>query len=472
MKKGMVARILSAAIVAVLAIAPISAMTVDAATVTDKSVSTDAENVIGSQKIDEEYGELLALYMGYDTFSGYVTVIEGNETTITVDYDDCGLTLDDIWGVEVYEMPIFYTTEAGDLEILQCADDNGIGRNYIIGSAWYSSYEYGCSWSKGSISGDGTVKMTIEEDKAYIVRYIYYNDDNDVRYVDRYIVSDGYESSDLTAKYIEDVSSDGTSAIEKYLLYTESGDAYLTVTGYTYGSSYIAWDRLADETDHVLETYDSIHTIKLLDGVVEEEVEEEVETKVINIEEYDGVISEEMFAEILELNQEYDIVIESTNGVTFTFSKGEMTAVEGKTEYDFGTTITREYNTSMPSYVTESVFVCQIDYNYSGMLPGEAEIRFYVGTMYEEGQVFYYSLMHENGYYAETQAAIVDADGYVTVVQDHCSSYVVTTEDPSATEDSSEDAVPETGDTTNAFLYTLIMLVMMGMGVVTYKKVA
>lgn len=467
MKKGMVARILSAAIVAVLAIAPISAMTVDAATVTDTLISFDVENAIGSQEMDEEYLELLALYMGYDTVGGGVTVIEGNETTISADYDDSSTT---IIGIEVYEMPIFYTMEAGELGILQCADDDGIGSNYLVGSEGDSDYD-SVSWAQGSISWDDeTVNMTIQEDKAYIVRYNYYNysDGDYIGYVDRFIVSDGYESMDLTADYIEgeDVVNDDTSAIEKYLLYTESDEAYLT------GSSYIAWERLADETAGALEAYDSIHTLKLLDGIEEEEEEEEAETKVINIEEYDGIISEEMFAEILELNQESDIVIESTNGVTFTFSKGEMTAVEGKTEYDFGTTITMEYDTSMPNYVTESIFVSQIDYNYSGTLPGEAEIRFYVGTMYEEGQVFYYSLMHESGYYAETQAVIVDADGYVTVVQDHCSSYVVTTEEPSATEDSSEDAAPETGDTTNAFLYTVIMLVMMGMGVVTYKKVA
>lgn len=460
----MVAGILSAAIVAILAIAPLSAMTVDAATVTDTLISFDVENAIGSQEMDEEYLELLALYMGYDTVGGGVTVIEGNETTISIDYDESSITQSYIMAIEVYELPIFYTTEE-ELGILQCADDEGIGSNYLIGSA---EYGYNCDWVQGSISwSDTTVNMTIQEDKAYIVRYYYYYYDGvgeGQRYVDKFIVSDGYESMDLTADYIEDVSSDDTSAIEKYLLYTESDEAYLT------GSSYIAWDRLADGEIGALEAYDSIHTMKLLDGIEEEE--EEAETKVINIEEYDGTISEEMFAEILELNQEYDIVIESTNGVTFTFSKGEMTAVEGMTEYDFGTTITMEYDTSMPSYVTESIFVCQIDYNYSGTLPGEAEIRFYVGTMYEEGQVFYYSLMHESGYYAETQAVIVDADGYVTVVQDHCSSYVVTTEEPSATEDSSEDAAPETGDTTNAFLYTVIMLVMMGMGVVTYKKVA
>lgn len=152
-----------------------------------------------------------------------------------------------------------------------------------------------------------------------------------------------------------------------------------------------------------------------------------------------------------------------------------MEAVEGKTEYDFGSTIIEEYDSSMPDYVLESAFVSGISYNYSGTLPGEASIRLYVGTQYEEGQVLYYSLMSESGTYAEVQAVKVDAEGYITVVQDHCSDYVITTVDPDAdsevdSEDTSEDVAPETGDTTNAVAFMLVMVAMAGMGVITYRK--
>ena len=78
----------------------------------------------------------------------------------------------------------------------------------------------------------------------------------------------------------------------------------------------------------------------------------------------------------LEENKTKDIVIKSNNEVTFTFCKGTMKPVEGKSSYDFGITINSTYHTDLPSYVTSSNFVSQINYNYSGKLPAEASIRF------------------------------------------------------------------------------------------------
>ena len=43
---------------------------------------------------------------------------------------------------------------------------------------------------------------------------------------------------------------------------------------------------------------------------------------------------------------------------------------------------------------------------------------------------FYYSLMNADNTFAEVQAVVVDADGYMTVKQDHCSNYVVTKTEP------------------------------------------
>lgn len=141
------------------------------------------------------------------------------------------------------------------------------------------------------------------------------------------------------------------------------------------------------------------------------------------------VVSLDTFASILAENATKDVIIKSNNNVTFTFAKGTMASVDGKTEYDFSTSIVNAYADTMPSYITKDNFVSQINYNYSGKLPATANIRFYVGTEYA-GQTLYYSLMNADNTFAEVQAVVVDADGYMTVKQDHCSSYVVTKTEP------------------------------------------
>ena len=157
-------------------------------------------------------------------------------------------------------------------------------------------------------------------------------------------------------------------------------------------------------------------------------------------------ISADTFASILAENATKDVIIKSNNNVTFTFAKGTMASVDGKTEYDFSTSIVNAYADTMPSYITKDNFVSQINYNYSGKLPATANIRFYVGTEYA-GQTLYYSLMNADNTFAEVQAVVVDADGYMTVKQDHCSSYVVTKTEPKLP--SNDDTKTDDGNTSN-----------------------
>lgn len=157
-------------------------------------------------------------------------------------------------------------------------------------------------------------------------------------------------------------------------------------------------------------------------------------------------ISADTFASILAENATKDVIIKSNNNVTFTFAKGTMASVDGKTEYDFSTSIVNAYADTMPSYITKDNFVSQINYNYSGKLPATANIRFYVGTEYA-GQTLYYSLMNADNTFAEVQTAVVDADGYMTVKQDHCSSYVVTKTEPKLP--SNDDTKTDNGNTSN-----------------------
>ena len=185
-------------------------------------------------------------------------------------------------------------------------------------------------------------------------------------------------------------------------------------------------------------------------------------------------ISADAFAEILAENATKDIIIKSNNDVTFTFAKGTMASVDGKTEYDFSTSINNTYADTMPYYITKDNFVSQITFNYSGKLPATAYIRFYAGTQYA-GKTLYYSLMNEDKTFAEVQAVVVDADGYMTVKQDHCSSYVVTTTEPKSagnTADSKDKPTgsPKTGDTTPIALYLALAAAFMGTIVLMKKQ--
>ena len=158
------------------------------------------------------------------------------------------------------------------------------------------------------------------------------------------------------------------------------------------------------------------------------------------------IVSADTFASILAENATKDVIIKSNNNVTFTFAKGTMSSVDGKTEYDFSTSVNSAYAATMPSYITKDNFVSQINFNYSGKLPATANIRFYAGTEYA-GQTLYYSLMNADNTFAEVQAVVVDADGYMTVKQDHCSSYVVTKTEPKLP--SNNDTKTDDGNTSN-----------------------
>lgn len=118
------------------------------------------------------------------------------------------------------------------------------------------------------------------------------------------------------------------------------------------------------------------------------------------------IVSADTFATILAENATKDVIIKSNNNVTFTFAKGTMSSVDGKTEYDFSTSINSAYADTMPSYITKDNFVSQINFNYSGKLPATANIRFYAGTEYA-GQTLYYSLMNADNTFAEVQSGVI-----------------------------------------------------------------
>ena len=164
---------------------------------------------------------------------------------------------------------------------------------------------------------------------------------------------------------------------------------------------------------------------------------------VVDVSDGSTTIKADEIRKIIEDNKVNDVVIKSNNDVTFTFAKGTMLEVSQVAIYDFSTAITSDIKEAgdMPADVTEDIFVSKIVYNYSGVLPATASIKLNVGKAYE-GQTLYYSQLLDDGTIISMMSAVVDNDGYMTVEQDHCSTYLITKQQ--ITSSSSDISLPGT----------------------------
>ena len=72
-----------------------------------------------------------------------------------------------------------------------------------------------------------------------------------------------------------------------------------------------------------------------------------------------------------------------------------------------------------------SEFVLMLEFLHSGALPGEAQITIYVGVEYAGQTMRYLYYNPGTGLLEPVALAVVDASGFITVSQDHCSSYAV-----------------------------------------------
>lgn len=164
---------------------------------------------------------------------------------------------------------------------------------------------------------------------------------------------------------------------------------------------------------------------------------------VVDVSDGSTTIKADEIRKIIEDNKVNDVVIKSNNNVTFTFAKGTMSEVSQVAIYDFSTAITSDIKEAgdMPADVTEDIFVSKIVYNYSGVLPATASIKLNVGKAYA-GQTLYYSQLLDDGTIISMMSAVVDNDGYMTVEQDHCSTYLITKQQ--ITSSSSDISLPDT----------------------------
>lgn len=203
---------------------------------------------------------------------------------------------------------------------------------------------------------------------------------------------------------------------------------------------------------------------------------------VVDVSDGSTTIKADEIRKIIEDNKVNDVVIKSNNDVTFTFAKGTMSEVSQVAIYDFSTAITSDIKEAgdMPADVTEDIFVSKIVYNYSGVLPAMASIKLNVGKAYA-GQTLYYSQLLDDGTIISMMSAVVDNDGYMTVEQDHCSTYLITKQQitssssdislPGTSVENITEAAgntvetPQTGDMTHIYWAGyLLVLSLMGIG--------
>ena len=425
---------------------------VKAADVADKTViELGVDGDYQEKKLTTVDTQAIANQMGYVYFGGNVVVC-GSNTTAYVDWENSSIPYWKAYDSFVL-VPVLSRDDNGNLVIEKNEDGslktkingalgwkgsksgpgiiydstsefgkvtgksfNILPKEYWSTSDWWTSYGHNkCineNMNSREIGYDGA-----EADDVYIVR-VYYTAD-DLGNIQVASGLDNFGEDDNTDTYGDSLSDDEWS---KYYTLENRKCRYVDYWILPEGVSSVL--NFADETPDPAPS-DETYTVDLGDSLT---------------------VSNDTFNAILAENTTKDVVIKSNNDVTFTFAKGTMASVDGKTEYDFSTSIVNAYADTMPSYITKDNFVSQINFNYSGKLPVTANIRFYAGTEYA-GQTLYYSLMNADNTFAEVQAVVVDADGYMTVKQDHCSSYVVTKTEPKLP--SNDDTKTDDGNNSN-----------------------
>ncbi len=422
-----------------------NASSVKAADVTDKQdIAIAVEGDYEINKLTSSDMTAIANQMGYNYFGGKLIVC-GSNTTAYVDWDNSSIPYWKAYDSYVI-VPVLSRDDNGNL-VIEKNEDGSIKEKIKGGLGWSGSKggqaityngngkhfnilpkEY---WETSRVEKDTVINENmgsraigykgVMADDAYIVR-IYYTTDNlgNLNAATGLYPKDGRGNADT---YGESLFKSGDwDEFNKYYTSKDRKKAYVDFWFLPEGVSTVL--NFEEETPAPSPSEDS-YTVDLGDS---------------------QTVSADTFASILAENATKDVIIKSNNNVTFTFAKGTMSSVDGKTEYDFSTLINSAYADTMPSYITKDNFVSQINFNYSGKLPATANIRFYAGTEYA-GQTLYYSLMNADNTFAEVQAVIVDADGYMTVKQDHCSSYVVTKTEPKLS--SNNDTKTDDGNTSN-----------------------
>ena len=168
------------------------------------------------------------------------------------------------------------------------------------------------------------------------------------------------------------------------------------------------------------------------------------------------IVSAEQMEMLLDLNKEKPIVLNGTK-YTLTFPKGALQIANESKDYDFGVRFDAGNSYNAIRKLSGEKFVLMLDFNHSGLLPGETQININVGMQYAGKTLQYYYYNPNTKELELIKSTITDENGYVTVSQSHCSSYVfqLSVDDTGVTD---QDKSPDTGDNSNTLLRILLIL--------------
>ena len=280
---------------------------------------------------------------------------------------------------------------------------------------------------------------------------------------EKYVSAYAYENNETSyriCKLLEKLGIDEKSNDELWLVdYNNPVATYQPVWGD---------DKLPDGYQYDGTEIDALYNVECVADKLTFTAKSADDNTIVDVSDGNTTIKADEIKKLIEANKANDIVIKSNNDVTFTFAKGTMSEVSQVEIYDFSTVIISDIKEAgnMPENVTEDIFVYKIVYNYSGMLPARASIRLNVGKAYA-GQTLYYSQLLDDGTIISMMSAIVDNDGYMTVEQDHCSTYLITRQQltGNSTENVTEAAdnkveTPQTGDNSNIVIWLTLCIIL------------
>lgn len=152
----------------------------------------------------------------------------------------------------------------------------------------------------------------------------------------------------------------------------------------------------------------------------------------VEIPEGQSSLSKDDMEILVNINKENDVIIKTSEGVYYSFGKGTMHLIDGKESYDLGLDLIKDFSQFAKTKgreipFSEDEFGFYIKYNYSGELPGTAQITIPVDTKWAGQTLYYYEVMDDGTYQYTGQNAVVSEDGTYTVMQDHCSDYIALT---------------------------------------------
>ncbi len=466
MKHKKIFKSLSAlALAGTMAFSSVSLVNAEETQVTDKS-SFDMvfENEVDVKYLSEEehiavieamYGRSISELSGL-TLEKYAEVhVVDDSTVFSVDWDNSTYSEEDVTSMYI-QTYCWYKDDTGKLQIAKCynevAMESGDDTVYTLGADlplfenvkgkinikdnfYYSHDEYIADGGNEEIT-DMSTWYENGGPKAFAGGNLWDACNAGIGYCD--YVLEAMNSTDTTKwSEIQPIffGSMGPRNLESYFdnnMFLAS--VCIEFTNPETGETNSAWTYIASESTLTNENNPFIYLDeKPADDTTTEEDKKDdttVEIKEVTLTEANKVISKDDMAALITENATKDVVIKTPAGITLTFAKGTMKAVDGKDTYDFGVSMSNDYSKhSDMGVVTKDNFVSLIDFNYSGNLPAEATVKIPVGVE-RAGQTLYYSQKVEAGY-TLVQSVKVDAEGYITVKQDHCSTYVVTTADVS-----------------------------------------